>query len=101
MSALCPLSVNKGFTWLNGRRNKGPVSSWLTTVDSEELAEKVHLSRYVGLHGHGISITMNEVNIPGPGRGEFMWLQREVECLRFIKLDKHNCQHLVLDFGVF
>lgn len=59
------------------------------------------MSRYVGLHGHGISITMNEVNIPGPGRGEFMWLQREVECLRFIKLDKHNCQHLVLDFGVF
>lgn len=45
------------------------------------------MSRHAGLHSLGISIAMNEVNIPVPGRGEFIWLEREIGCLRFIRFD--------------
>lgn len=38
-------------------------------------------------HSLGISIAMNEVNIPGPGRGEFIRLEREIGSLRLIKFD--------------
>lgn len=40
-----------------------------------------------GLCSLGISIAMNEVNSPGPGREESIWLERDIECLRFIKFD--------------
>lgn len=45
------------------------------------------MSRHARPHSLGISIAMNEVNIPGPGRGEFIWLEREIGGLRLIKFD--------------
>lgn len=45
------------------------------------------MSRHAGPRSLEISIAVNEVNIPGPGRGEFIWPEREIGCLRFIKFD--------------